>query len=114
MVIFKIVVFSSVVITILLGAYLVELIGRTGYLYHPTSIGWDVIVGFHVISLAVISAFILALINKTVSRAILTVLLVLILLVEGFFTTLNVSGSVWCGGKGMHQNLAEYIDVLLK
>ena len=78
-----------------LGAYLYELLARTKYLSGSTSIGLDVISGFHILSLVSIGVIILCLYKKTMNLAFLEPVLIFSLLIEVSFIGLNINGTVW-------------------
>jgi len=95
-----------------LGSYLFVLVRRTEWLTRSTSIGMDVIVGYHLIG---IGAILLAmLLSRSPERRFVTVLSWSAWLVEIAFLAMNLSGKVWEYRKDGAGSLAEAIVSLVR
>ena len=101
---------------ILLAWYLLVLLNRTGFMTHATSIGHDVIVGFHLISISALCASIL--LQKHLELKYGWILVLAAIAVEIIFFLMNWFGYVWEYQKGapnsLHIALVELIRKFIK
>jgi hypothetical protein len=97
--------------TIIFGLfyYLVVLGVRTKFFTHPTSIGLDVVLLFHILAvLAIVTALLLRKGDFPFKWLIVVVLSGAV--AEGFFLSLNIRGIVWELVKDNPSNLGEFIQ----
>jgi hypothetical protein len=89
--------------------YLVVLGFRTSFFTHPTSIGLDVVLLFHILAvLAIITVLVLR--NGYFLFKWLYIFVLLGTLAEGFFLFLNIRGIAWELVKDNPTNLVEFVQ----
>jgi hypothetical protein len=106
---YRIIIFFQGLIVAFLLLYLGTLAGRTNYLTHSTSIGFDVIIGYHILSVIVLLMFALTLKFHLNPRWFNVAGLTLSLIIWSVFLILNITGQVWCYEKEGSHNMWEMI-----
>ena len=104
---YRIIIFFQSLIVAFLFLYLVTLAGRTNYFTHSTSIGFDVIIGYHILSIIVFLLFALTLKFRLNPRWFNVAGLTSSLIIWSVFLTLNITGQVWCHEKEGSHNMWE-------
>ncbi|THB67132.1 MAG: hypothetical protein D6B27_05165 [Gammaproteobacteria bacterium] len=106
----KLFIVISIGISIFLSGYTIELVHRTNFFNTSTSIGLDVIIGFHLLSAFVICVLIIGIIKKVLSHIFLILVFIIATTAEGTFLGSNFSGNIWHITKDGSKNLSEYIS----
>ena len=92
--IFKTVTYIAGAIISGLAGYLYKVLQESDYAQGVAEIPKDDILGFHIIAAVIIAWLVISLVMKAVSRTIVITLLAAILLIEGAFLGLNLTGVV--------------------
>jgi uncharacterized membrane protein (DUF485 family) len=92
-----------------LCGYIIVLINRTNFLKNGTSIGFDVILAFHLIEATVIITSIYLLYKINTKDILCKIILIIALISELIFFMLNFFGIVWKYEKGSPFGILAYI-----